>query len=103
MAPEIGTPWRPGSPLAASAPAIVLPLLSVAILLGLWEVAPRAGWVRATSFPPFTEVLAQVWVLLGEAEFWTNLAGSAQRWVTGLVPAPHHSTNRRISAALGTG
>jgi taurine transport system permease protein len=87
QAPDTGTPARLGSRLAASAPAILLPLLSVAILLGLWQVAPRAGWVRATSIPPFSEVLAQVWALLGEPEFWTNLAGSAQRWAVGFALA----------------
>jgi NitT/TauT family transport system permease protein len=87
QAPDAGTPARLGSRLAASAPALVLPILSVAILLGLWQVAPQAGWVRATSVPPFSEVMTQVWALLGEPEFWTNLAGSAQRWAIGFALA----------------
>ena len=86
-APEAGAPARTGSQLAAGAPAVVLPLLSVAILLGLWELAPRAGWVRATSIPPFSEVMMQVRILLGESEFWTNLAGSARRWSIGFALA----------------
>jgi taurine transport system permease protein len=85
--PDAGTPARPRSRLAASAPAIVLPLISIAILLGLWQVAPQAGWVRATSIPPFSEVMVQVWILLGEQEFWTHLAGSAKRWAIGFALA----------------
>lgn len=72
---------------AQRAAAVVLPLLSVAVLLGLWEAAPRLGWVRPTSIPPFSVVASQVWVLLGQPDFWSNLAGSAQRWAIGFALA----------------
>jgi NitT/TauT family transport system permease protein len=76
-----------GRRAAQRAPAVLLPLASVAILLGRWEVAPRAGWVRPTSIPPFSDVMSQVWRLLGEAQFWDNLSGSAQRWAIGFALA----------------
>lgn len=63
---------------------ILLPVLGVAALLGLWEVAPRLGWVRDTSIPPFTKVLGEVFTVVGEDEFLTNLTASGQRWAIGL-------------------
>lgn len=87
MAPGADAAMRAGRRLAAGAPAVVLPLLSIAILLGLWEIAPRVGWVRPTSVPPFSQVAWQVGLLLGERDFWTNLGGSAQRWVLGFALA----------------
>lgn len=61
--------------------------LGVAGALGVWELAPRVGWVRPTSLPPFSDVLGEVFVVLGEDEFATNLGASAQRWSLGLLLA----------------
>jgi NitT/TauT family transport system permease protein len=69
------------------APQVLLPALSVTMLLGLWEIAPRLGWVRDTSIPPFSEVIAEVVDVLGRPGFGTNVASSAQRWGLGLAIA----------------
>jgi ABC-type nitrate/sulfonate/bicarbonate transport system permease component len=72
---------------AAAAPAILLPTASVAVLLGLWELAPRAGWIRATSLPPFTDVMGEVFTVVGSQGFLTNLGDSAARWAVGFALA----------------
>ncbi len=68
-----------------TASAVVLPVLSVAALLGLWEVAPRIGLVRRTSVPPFSDVVSEVVTVLGRPEFLDNLGSSAQRWAAGFA------------------
>jgi NitT/TauT family transport system permease protein len=64
-----------------------LPALSVAAVLALWELAPRAGWVREQSVPPFSDVAAEVAVVLGEPGFAGALGASAGRWAAGLALA----------------
>ena len=64
-----------------------LPALTVALALGLWEVAPRAGWVRSESVPPFSDVGGEVVDVLGQPGFIDALGASAGRWAAGLAIA----------------
>ena len=64
-----------------------LPALSVAAILGLWELAPRAGWVREQSVPPCSEVAAEVADVLGTPGFADAFAASAGRWAAGFALA----------------
>jgi NitT/TauT family transport system permease protein len=66
---------------------ILLPVFSVAALLGLWELAPRVGLVRRQSVPPFSDVAAEVVAVLGRPDFLDQLAASAGRWAIGLALA----------------
>jgi ABC-type nitrate/sulfonate/bicarbonate transport system permease component len=59
-----------------------LPILGVAAALGLWELAPRVGWVRAQSLPPCSDVLQQAVTILPDVA--PALAASGARWATGL-------------------
>ncbi len=77
----------PAGRLRHLAPVVLLPALSIAALLGLWELAPRAGWVRETSIPPFSDVIGEVFDVLARPGFTTNLASSAERWGLGLLIA----------------
>jgi ABC-type nitrate/sulfonate/bicarbonate transport system permease component len=61
-----------------------LPALTVAAALGLWELAPRIGWVRRQSVPPFSDVAGKVVDVLGEPGFLDALGASAGRWAAGL-------------------
>ncbi len=61
--------------------------LAVALLLGVWELAPRAGWVREQSVPPFSDVAREAASLLGRPEFLGDLATSGARWAAGLALA----------------
>lgn len=64
-----------------------LPLAGIGVVLGLWELAPRAGWVRSQSIPPFSDVAGEVVSVLGRDEFLGGLGASAARWAAGLVLA----------------
>ena len=61
--------------------------LAVALLLGVWELAPRAGWVREQSVPPFSDVAREAGSLLGRPEFLSALATSGTRWAAGFALA----------------
>jgi len=64
-----------------------LSVATVALLLGVWELAPRAGWVRAQSVPPFSDVMVEVVDVLGRPEFLDDLGASAERWAIGFALA----------------
>lgn len=63
---------------------VVLGALAFAVLLGLWELAPRVGWVRDESVPPFSDVAREVGSVLSDPDFATNLEASSKRWAAGL-------------------
>jgi ABC-type nitrate/sulfonate/bicarbonate transport system permease component len=60
---------------------------ALVILLGAWELAPRAGWVRQESVPPFSDVLEEALNVAARPEFLTELGASAWRWAAGLALA----------------
>jgi NitT/TauT family transport system permease protein len=60
-----------------------LPALTVAVVLGLWELAPGVGWVREQSVPPFSDVAGEAVSVLGEPGFLDALGASAGRWAAG--------------------
>jgi ABC-type nitrate/sulfonate/bicarbonate transport system permease component len=61
--------------------------LAVALLLGVWELAPRAGWVREQSVPPCSDVAREAASLLTRPEFLDSLASSGVRWAAGFALA----------------
>jgi len=64
--------------------AVALGVLGFALLLLLWEVAPRVGLVRRTSVPTFSDIVPEMIDVLSRSAFWTSLAQSSQRWAIGL-------------------
>ena len=60
-----------------------LPVVTVSALLALWELAPRLGWARSQSVPPFSDVMGEVVAVLGRPSFLDDLGASAGRWVVG--------------------
>lgn len=54
-----------------------LPLLSVLIVL--WEIAPRLGWVNAIFFPSFSAVIVELGVLIESGVLYTHTYASLSR------------------------
>jgi ABC-type nitrate/sulfonate/bicarbonate transport system permease component len=65
----------------------VLPVVSVTAVLGLWEIAPRLGWVRRTVMPTFTETMRSTVDVVQHPAFLANMRDSATRWVLGFAIA----------------
>ena len=59
----------------------------VLALAVLWEVAPRAGLINPSFFPPLSEVLGRLAGLAVTQEFWGFILSTARTWVLGLVIA----------------
>ncbi|CAN5551369.1 ABC transporter permease [soil metagenome] len=67
--------------------AVLWPLAGFALILLVWETAPRLGLVRPTSIPPASAVFGEMAVILRDSDFWQQTASSSGRWVIGFVIA----------------
>lgn len=82
----MGSTAEPASRFAVRAPALAaapLGFLGAASLIGLWEAAPRFGWVREESIPPFSRVARELYEVVQVPQFATALGESAARWGLG--------------------
>lgn len=59
----------------------------IAILLILWETAPRLGWIDSQFFPPLSSILAEGLKLVKDGTLLTHIAISMERTLLGLVGA----------------
>ncbi len=56
---------------------------AIAVLLSLWEAAPRLGLVSAAFFPPFSKVALAWWAMLLDGTTAANLGASLLRSASG--------------------
>jgi NitT/TauT family transport system permease protein len=78
--PAIATP----APLRQTVPVIAFARLwrrsvVLIVLLAVWEIAPRQGWVNAAFFPPFSLVARAWWDMLLDGTTRENLVASLVR------------------------
>lgn len=59
----------------------------LAVLLALWETAPRLGWIDVQFFPPPSLILAEGALMAGRGELLVQITASLQRLVQGLAAA----------------
>ncbi|GAB7192826.1 ABC transporter permease [Kineococcus sp. NUM-3379] len=69
---------RRGSPATVLRSAAVL-----TVLFGLWELAPRLGWVERSLIPPVSEVARAWWALAADGQLLDNTRASLTRAFTG--------------------
>ncbi|MFC8384808.1 ABC transporter permease [Nocardia sp. NPDC056952] len=62
---------------------IAKPLLAFALLLGVWELAPRFGLVDEVFLPPFSTVVQAFFELAGNGQLAEHTSASLTRSVTG--------------------
>ncbi|MBR8741958.1 ABC transporter permease [Nocardiopsis sp. MG754419] len=79
--PRVG-PRRPGH--RAGAHRLPSGLLGIAVLVLLWEAAPRIGVVPERYFPPVSEVLTTLAERATTAPFWEALGHTLYGWALGL-------------------
>jgi ABC-type nitrate/sulfonate/bicarbonate transport system permease component len=58
-------------------------MLSPALLLLLWEILARVGYIEVRFFPAPSTILAKLWELLFTREFWVDLGTSLRRMIVG--------------------
>lgn len=60
---------------------------AIFVLLAIWEISPRLGFVDRTFLPPFSEVIQAWWQLLLSGELLSHFKASLLRSLTGFVAA----------------
>lgn len=63
----------------------ILSLTSPVVLLAVWEIAGRAGWINSLFFPTPTFIVATMGRLIANGELWTHLSVSLRRVALGFV------------------
>ena len=69
---------------AASVADALLPVLSVAAALGLWEVISRTGVIAARDLPAMSTCVRALWHLVETGAFWHELLLTVRGWALGL-------------------
>ena len=87
----------------------ILSIATPLLLLLLWEVGARAGWIDARFFPAPTAILAAGWDMLADGELWEHtgptlsrlLIGGGLGALAGVIVGMLMGTSRALNAALG--
>ncbi len=74
----------PSRPSRANRPALAT-FLSPLVVLLLWEVAARLGWIDTRFFPGPLQVLSKLMEMATSGELWPHLAASAWRLAAGFT------------------
>jgi NitT/TauT family transport system permease protein len=88
---------------------VLLSVLTPIVLLALWELAARAGWIDQRLFSPPTKIVAQGAKMIADGSLWKDLvptllrllAGFVFGSVAGIVVGLLMGTSRVIRAAFG--
>lgn len=60
------------------------PIIAVAGVLALWELLTRTGILPARYLPAMSDIIAELFSLLGIQSFWTAVWNTLQGWALGL-------------------
>jgi ABC-type nitrate/sulfonate/bicarbonate transport system permease component len=93
-----GEAITPGRALGASTAAplrhratwaadILVPVLSIAAALAVWELISRTGTISQNDLPAMTTSFSELWSQVQTAEFWKNLGYTVRGWALGLLIA----------------
>lgn len=63
----------------------LLAILTPVVLLLVWELAARMGWIDSRLFTPPSEIFARGWELSVNGELWANLVPTVGRLSAGLI------------------
>src|SRR6478672_4224228 len=62
----------------------VVPVVSIAAALGLWELVTRTGIISPKDLSPMSTTLSELWRLAQTGTFWTQLGDTVRGWALGL-------------------
>jgi ABC-type nitrate/sulfonate/bicarbonate transport system permease component len=80
--PEWDAPPRAARPSAAA--DVLLPLVSVAGALAVWELVSRAGVISQNDLPAMSTTMQELWSLMQTGAFWRNFGYTVRGWALGL-------------------
>ena len=66
---------------------LLVPVVSIAAALGLWELVSRAGLISEQDLPAMSTSVSELWSMLQTGEFWKNLGYTVRGWGIGLAIA----------------
>lgn len=62
-----------------------LPVLSVAVVLGLWQLVTASGMVGRSDFPTMTDSMAALASELGDDRLWDSVGATLVAWALGMA------------------
>jgi len=65
----------------------VLPIVSIAAALALWELLSRTGVIDPRNLPSMTSSFGELWSMMHTGAFWKDLAYTVRGWALGLAIA----------------
>ena len=71
--------------LSQGATERLMNIISPLALLGLWELAARAGWIDVRFFPAPSKIFGVMWTMIENGALWKNTWASLQRLFWGLL------------------
>jgi len=77
---------RRTSPIRAgrAVDVVLLPLVSVAASLALWEIVSRTGVVSKNDLPAMSTTVQELWSLVQTHTFWADFGYTVRGWALGL-------------------
>ena len=66
---------------------VLVPLVSVAAVLVLWEVVSRTGVIAQRDLSPMSTTFSELWSLMQTWDFWSALLHTVRGWAIGLAVA----------------
>lgn len=61
--------------------------IAIILVIAVWELVPRIGWVDRTFVPPLSEVLQVWWQMILSGEMWEHVQASLFRSLSGFFLA----------------
>jgi ABC-type nitrate/sulfonate/bicarbonate transport system permease component len=66
---------------------VLIPVVSIAAALALWEIVVRTGIISEHDLPAMSTTFSELWSLVQTSDFWIAFARTVRGWAIGLALA----------------
>jgi ABC-type nitrate/sulfonate/bicarbonate transport system permease component len=70
--------------LATRLAVVVVPVVSIAAALGLWELVVRTGQISEQDLPTMSATVRELWSMMETRDFWVAFGETVRGWALGL-------------------
>jgi ABC-type nitrate/sulfonate/bicarbonate transport system permease component len=63
---------------------VAIPVVSIVVALGLWELISRTGAIAERDLPAMSTSFRELWSLMGTASFWHAFGSTVRGWAIGI-------------------